>query len=227
MLTQSKSHSHCRALGFCRTITVRQKKYKYVSVTYDDDYSERKYSYKTTLENIKVGDTVLRGNQIADSPKNATEGEEDSGDKLYVSMKKADKTKIENVEDYINPIYTYEDEKDMSEELWYLDHPEHGNLYGVTPASYAYVQFAREAAAEDDKVGYYQSTRMYKYNEDPNNWDVDCSALVYWSLQETGWNPGQYCGNYPFTTSNEGSVLQSLGFTEHTFTGYEECQSGD
>ena len=181
------------------------------------------------LHNIKakVGDTVLRGNQIADSPKNATEGEEDSGDKLYVSMKKADKTKIENVEDYINPIYTYEDEKDMSEELWYLDHPEHGNLYGVTPASYAYVQFAREAAAEDDKVGYYQSTRMYKYNEDPNNWDVDCSALVYWSLQETGWNPGQYCGNYPFTTSNEGSVLQSLGFTEHTFTGYEECQSGD
>ena len=181
------------------------------------------------LHDIKVsaGDTVLRGEEIAGTPKIAEEGEEDSGDKIYVSMKKADKTKIENVEDYIDPVYTYEDEKDMAEELWYLDHPEHGNFYGVTPFSYAYIQFAREMAADDDRVGYYQSTRMYKYNAEPNNWDVDCSALVYYSLQETGWNPGQYCDNYPFTTSNEGSVLISLGFTEHEFTGYEDCKNGD
>ena len=33
--------------------------YIYVSVTYDDDYSEKKYSYKTDNENIKVGDKVL------------------------------------------------------------------------------------------------------------------------------------------------------------------------
>lgn len=36
-----------------------EKIYKYVSVTYDDDYSDRTYSYKTTIENIEVGDTVL------------------------------------------------------------------------------------------------------------------------------------------------------------------------
>ena len=33
--------------------------YIYASVTYDDDYSEKKYSYKTDNENIKIGDKVL------------------------------------------------------------------------------------------------------------------------------------------------------------------------
>ena len=33
--------------------------YKYVLVSYDDDYAGRTYSYKTTLSDIKVGDTVL------------------------------------------------------------------------------------------------------------------------------------------------------------------------
>lgn len=33
--------------------------YKYVSVSYDDDYAGRTYSYKTTIDNISIGDTVL------------------------------------------------------------------------------------------------------------------------------------------------------------------------
>ncbi len=37
----------------------KEKLYKYVSVYYDDDYLERLYSYKTNIEDIKVGDTVL------------------------------------------------------------------------------------------------------------------------------------------------------------------------
>lgn len=36
-----------------------EKVYKYVQVSYDDDYAGRTYSYKTTLENINIGDTVL------------------------------------------------------------------------------------------------------------------------------------------------------------------------
>ena len=231
-----------------------QHRYYNIETPYDDEplYSAaevmRRYRFRETyqvfedddlvgitmkisgLHDIKYkdGDTVLRGEEIAGSPKMEVEGEEDSGDKIYVSMKKADKTKVENVEDYIDPIYTYEDEKDMAEELWYLDHPERGNFYGVTPFSYAYVQYAREMAADDDRVGYYQSTRLYKYNSEPNNWDVDCSSMVYYALQETGWDPGQYCDYYPFTPQyNEPDVLMKLGFTEHEFTGYEDCLSGD
>ena len=33
--------------------------YKYISVSYNDDYAGRTYSYKTTIKNIEVGDTVL------------------------------------------------------------------------------------------------------------------------------------------------------------------------
>ena len=88
----------------------------------------------TGLRDIKVseGDSIVRGQEIAGAPRNAIEGEEDSGDKIYISMKKPDKTKVENVEDYIDPIYTYEDEKYMAEQLWYLDHPEYGNKYKTT-----------------------------------------------------------------------------------------------
>ena len=90
------------------------------------------------LHNIKYheGDSVLRGEIIADNPKNGVDEEDgedgQKGDIIYVSMKKPDKTKIENVEDYIDPTYTYEDEKDMAEQLWYLDHPEYGNKYQAT-----------------------------------------------------------------------------------------------
>ena len=81
------------------------------------------------LHNIKfsVGQNVLRGQTIADNPEVSTNDSE--GDTIYIEMKKADKTKIDNIEDYINPIYTYEDEKEMAEQLWYLEHPEHGNKY--------------------------------------------------------------------------------------------------
>ena len=90
------------------------------------------------LHNVKFheGDSVLRGEIIADNPKNGVDEEDgkdgQKGDIIYVSMKKPDKTKIENVEDYIDPTYTYEDEKDMAEQLWYLDHPEYGNKYKTT-----------------------------------------------------------------------------------------------
>jgi hypothetical protein len=85
------------------------------------------------LNNIKLsaGSTVLRGQEIAGEPK-IRKSAEDSGDEIYFTMKRADKTTIENVEDYINPSYTYEDEKDMAEQLWYLDHPEYGNKYQAT-----------------------------------------------------------------------------------------------
>ena len=139
-----------------------KNQYYNIETEYKDDpiYSAvevmRKYRFKDTyqvfeeddvagitmkisgLHNIKfsVGETIRRGEIIADNPKNGVAVEdvenEDEGDIIYVSMKKPDKTRIDNVEDYIDPVYTYEDEKDMAEQLWYLDHPEYGNKYQRT-----------------------------------------------------------------------------------------------
>ena len=186
---------------------------------------------------VSVGDTVLRGDEIAGTPRNAVEGEEDSGDKIYVSMKKPDKTKVENVEDYIDPVYTFEDEKDMAKELWYLDHPEYGNVYKVTK-NLDYVEYAKEMAANDDMVGYSGPYHFYMYNSkmygsDEYKWDVDCGSLVFYSLQETGWDPAKYMGYQngvaiPFEPGyHESEVLIQLGFTEHIFTGYQDCEYGD
>ncbi len=92
------------------------KKYKYVSVTYDDDYSERKYSYKTTLENIKVGDTVLvdrNGNEAYGTVEAINEYTEET------APYPVDKTKdiIEIVEEFDDDDYDdYFDEDDMIKE---------------------------------------------------------------------------------------------------------------
>ena len=52
-----------------KTTSTGKKLYKYVRVYYDDDYSEREYSYKTDIEEIEEGDTVLvdRNGSLADA----------------------------------------------------------------------------------------------------------------------------------------------------------------
>ena len=180
------------------------------------------------LRDIKVsaGDTVLRGEEIAGNPETATEGEEDSGDKIYVSMKKADKTKVENVEDYIDPVYTYEDEKDMAEELWYLDHPEYGNRYNTGGnLNIDYVEWALQQA-ENSLVGYCQTHRYY--NENSNGClDVDCSAFVYYALLNNNYDVRKYSPSAFTTGGGERETLTSLGFTEMDFPGPNNCQKGD
>ena len=180
------------------------------------------------LKDIKVsaGSTVLRGQEIAGKPKIRT-SEKDTGDKVYITMKRADKTKIENVEDYISPSYTYEDEKEMAEQLWYLDHLEKGNKYdtlGQGGHSTDYVNWALKTA-EDPDVGYCQTHR--KYNENPNgSKDVDCSSFVYYALKESGYDVMSYTTT-PFSTRDEPEILRGLGFTEMDFPGVENCQEGD
>ena len=180
------------------------------------------------LHDIKVsaGDTVLRGEEIAGSPETAKEGEEDSGDKIYVSMKKADKTKIENVEDYIDPVYTYEDEKDMAKELWYLDHPEYGNRYAANGnLNIDYVTWALQQA-DNSLVGYCQTHRYYNEN-DNGCLDVDCSAFVYYALLNNNYDVRKYSPTAFTTGDGEQSTLIALGFTEMDFPGPNNCQKGD
>ena len=52
-----------------KTTSDGKKLYKYVRVYYDDDYSEREYSYKTDIEEIEEGDIVLvdRNGSLADA----------------------------------------------------------------------------------------------------------------------------------------------------------------
>ena len=179
------------------------------------------------LRDIKVaeGDPITRGQEIAGNPETPTPGEENSGDKIYISMKKADKTKVENVEDYIDPIYTFEDEKDMAEQLWYLDHPEYGNRYNVNGSlNINYVEWALQQAANSE-VGYCQTHRYY--NENTNGClDVDCSAFVYYALLNNNYDVRKYASS-AFCTSNEPEVLRNLGFTEMDFPGADNCQKGD
>ena len=188
------------------------------------------------LRDIKVstGDTVYRGEKIAGSPMTAAEekeldrpsddNSEKTGDKIYISMKKADKTKIENVEDYIDPVYTYEDEKEMAEQLWYLDHMEKGNKYDSLGKNIDYVQWALREAENPD-VGYCQSHRLYNENSNGAK-DVDCSSFVYYSLMNNGYDVRKYT-TWPFTTSNEPGILLNLGFTELPFPGPNSCEVGD
>ena len=188
------------------------------------------------LKNIKItaGSTVLRGQEIAGAPKTADEHQElkktndatsnDTGDKIYISMKKADKTKVENVEDYISPSYTYEDEKEMAEQLWYLDHPEYGNKYDTRGKNTDYVQWALKEA-DDPSVGYCQTHRQYDENSNGSK-DVDCSSFVYYALKNNGYDVASYT-TWPFTTSNEPGILLSLGFTEMDFPGPDSCEEGD
>ena len=135
-------------------------------------------------------------------------------------MKRADKTKIENVEDYINPSYTYEDEKEMSEQLWYLDHPEHGNKYdtlGRTSANTDYVEWALKEA-DNPAVGYCQTHRYY--NENANGClDVDCSGFVYYALLNNNYDVRKYSPTAFTTGGGEQETLRALGFIEMDFTG--------
>ena len=181
------------------------------------------------LKDIKVsaGSTVLRGQEIAGEPK-IKKSAEDSGDEIYITMKRADKTKIENVEDYINPSYTYEDEKEMSEQLWYLDHPEHGNKYdtlGRTSANTDYVEWALKEA-DNPAVGYCQTHRYY--NENSNGClDVDCSAFVYYALLNNNYDVRKYSPTAFTTGGGEQETLRALGFIEMDFPGPNNCQAGD
>ena len=181
------------------------------------------------LKDIKVsaGSTVLRGQEIAGEPK-IRKSAEDSGDEIYITMKRADKTKIENVEDYINPSYTYEDEKEMSEQLWYLDNPEHGNKYdtlGRTSANTDYVEWALKEA-DNPAVGYCQTHRYY--NENSNGClDVDCSAFVYYALLNNNYDVRKYSPTAFTTGGGEQETLRALGFIEMDFPGPDSCQAGD
>ena len=183
---------------------------------------------------VEEGAIVYRGNKIAGNPITAAESQElddrseenseNTGDKIYVSMKKPDKTKVENVEDYIDPIYTYEDEKEMAEQLWYLDHMEKGNKYDSLGKNIDYVAWALKEA-DDPDVGYCQTHRLYNENSNGAK-DVDCSSFVYYALMNNGYDVRKYT-TWPFCTSNEPGILLSLGFTELPFPGPNSCETGD
>ena len=174
----------------------------------------------------KAGDTVYRGEEIARSPETSTSEEEDSGDKIYISMKRADKTKIENVEDYIDPVYTYEDEKNMAKELWYLDHPEYGNRYNANEKlNVDYVEWALQQA-QNSAIGYCQTHRFYTDN-DNGCLDVDCSSFVYYALLNNNYDVKKYSPEPFCTADGEQETLISLGFTEMDFPGPDKCQKGD
>lgn len=72
------------------------------------------------------------------------------------------------------------------------------------------------AIANDDAHGYSQSNRDL-------NPDVDCSSLVYYSLQQAGYD----VGGSAFTTYSMGSILVGAGFVEHPFSSVDELQPGD
>lgn len=89
--------------------------------------------------------------------------------------------------------------------------------------------------AEDDAVGYGQTG----YEKDRNSvkdyqkgsgdkYNVDCSALVYWSLVKGGGftKIKEQCGDYAFSTDNEPQVLQQAGFEEHDIND-GELKAGD
>lgn len=89
--------------------------------------------------------------------------------------------------------------------------------------------------AEDDAVGYGQTG----YEKDRNSvkdyqkgsgdkYNVDCSALVYWSLVKGGGftKVKEQCGDYAFSTDNEPEVLKQAGFEEHDIND-GELKAGD
>lgn len=204
---------------------MRKYRFKDTYQVFDDDDMVGITMKIYGLKGIKVsaGGTTTRGQVIAENPS--------KDDKIYVEMKKADKTKVDNIEDYIKPEYTLEDEKIMARELWYSEHLEKGERYMAQlggnnyAASVDYVQWAMDTA-NDPRVGYSQDHRLYTDNGN-GVMDVDCSSFVFYALKNNGYDVEKYCPGWPFTTDNEPGVLKSLGFQELPFTSVSDCQEGD
>lgn len=79
-----------------------------------------------------------------------------------------------------------------------------------------YVQWAINIA-NDNSHGYSQCNRTGP--------DYDCSSLVWYSLLNSGYSASEL-GSYPFNTSNEGSILTSIGFKKYNYNS-GELQKGD
>ena len=80
----------------------------------------------------------------------------------------------------------------------------------------AAVNFAMQICWDED-VGYSQNTRYLNPN-------VDCSALVYYSLQAGGFTMPV---SSPWDTSNMIGYLRQMGFTEYTYDTNFQLQHGD
>lgn len=193
---------------------MRNYRFKDTYQVFDDDDPVGITMRISGLNGISVGNEVTRGQVIASSPS--------QNDKIYITMKKADKTKIDNIEDYINPEYTYEDEKYMAKMLYYQDNPERGEIYddnGNTSSSSGgteYLQWALEKA-DDNSIGYCQEHRKYTDNTDGDDKDVDCSSFVFYALKENGYD----LKGDPFSTSNMRGILLGLGFTKVSLDSLE------
>ena len=66
--------------------------------------------------------------------------------------------------------------------------------------------------ADDDSIGYSQSTRCLNPN-------VDCSSFVYYSLEKAGVELGQ---SWPFATYSMCPVLESAGFSGCSYAGMKD-----
>ena len=78
--------------------------YKYVVVTYEDDDYDREYSYKTTLNNIKVGDIVLVDRAGMEVPAEVVD--------VNLYTRDSAPYPVEKTKDIISIISSFDDEED-------------------------------------------------------------------------------------------------------------------
>lgn len=92
---------------------------------------------------------------------------------------------------------------------------------GTSGGATAYIAQAR-SFADDDSIGYSQSTRMHNPN-------MDCSSFVWYALVGSGCCTAEQLGGTPFATGTMGPLLRGAGFQEIPFSqvGADGLVAGD
>ena len=138
--------------------------YKYVVVVYEDDEYEREYSYKTTLNNIKVGDIVLVDRQ----------GLEVSAEVVDVNLYTRDSAPypVEKTKDIISIISHSEDDED--------DYVDQRTTVNSDDYKYTYDEVEQKVVDKLTKMGlnYKKSLRVILMLRTHYNSDRQCEKML-------------------------------------------------